>query len=147
MEYLLDTNTFVRIARNDVVAQQLSSELGLTKDSPVIASSVTLGEIEYFARHRNWNAATIAAMKQQCNSAFLINPDSGGVAIAYADIKQATRSVSNRDNDVWIAASARAAGACLVSSDKWFLNVGGSLVDLALYDAKTGQVSWHRRAP
>lgn len=147
MEYLLDTNTFVHIARNDGVAQHLSTELGLAKDTPVIASSITLGEIEFFARYRNWKEKTIAAMKKQCSSAFLINPDSTGVAVAYADIKVATRSYSNRDNDVWIAASARAAGACLVSSDKWFCKIGGSLVDLAFYDANSGQVSWYRRIP
>jgi tRNA(fMet)-specific endonuclease VapC len=146
MEFLLDTNAFVQIARSGAVGQRLLAELGLSQESAVIASSVTLGEIEYLARYRGWNAATIDVMKKRTSSAFLINPDGAGVSVAYSEIKDATRSVSNRDNDVWIAASARATGACLVSSDNWFLEVGGFLLDLAHFDSKTGKVTWYRTA-
>ncbi len=150
MEFLLDTNAFVHIARDDQVAQILLSGLGLVKNNPVIASSITLGEIEFFGRHRGWNKKTVENMRMKMSSAFIINPDSRGVPSAYATIQYETRilrkpALANRDNDVWIAACALATGSCLVSSDKWYQNIGGSLIDLAFYDAKSGEVTFTNR--
>ncbi len=59
-------------------------------------------------------------------------------AIQYRVKIESKPAVPNRDNDIWIAACARAAKLVLVTGEKWFDYVAGGLVSVHRYDTHTG---------
>lgn len=146
-EPLLDTNALVHLARQTQVGQTLMAELELATETPIFLSGVTVGEVEFLGRLRNWQEKTIKRMTDQVRKSLVINLDFPGLPEAYADIQYEIKvvrkpAITNRDNDVWIAATARATSTCLVTSEKWFKQIGGTLIDLAYFDANTGAVTW-----
>lgn len=147
MVYLLDTNALVHLARQKSVGQHLKSELSMLDDTPIIISSISLGEVQFFGLSQNWHEETIKFLMAKISRSIVINPDGYGVAKAYAEIQYQTKVVAKPahvggENDVWVAACAMATGTCLVSSDKWFKYIGGKLIDLAFFDANNGAVEW-----
>lgn len=150
-EPLLDTNALVHLARQTQVGRKLMAQLALAPETPVFLSAVSVGEVEFLGRLRGWQEQTIKRMADQVRKSLVINLDFPGLPEAYADIQYEVKvnrkpAITNRDNDVWIAATARATSTCLVTSEKWFKNIGGTLIDLAYFDANTGVVTWMRRS-
>lgn len=147
-DYLLDTNAFIHLARGKSIATQVLADLKLDRSSAFFMSAVSVGEIEFLGLQSGWGQSTKDRLSAAVQRSLVIDLNFPGLYQAYAEIQFEARvrrkpSINNKDNDVWIAASARATGACLVSADKWFLNIGGSLINLAYFDANTGAVSQH----
>lgn len=150
-EPLLDTNALVHLSRQTEVGKKLLAELQLDAKTPVFLSAVSVGEVEFLGRLRSWSSTTIERMVSQIRKSLVINLDQPGVPEAYADLQYEMRvnrrpATPNRDNDIWIAATARATSTCLVTSEKWFRDHCSALVDLAYFDAQSGQITCTRRS-
>lgn len=121
--YLLDTNILVHFVRADVTWAKVRAShdpLGISP-KPLI-SVVTHGELRSLARQWNWQQAKIQQM-EFCLGYFdesaISNPK---IVEAYATIDAyfQVRGIKLGKNDLWIAATAVATGARLLTTDRDF---------------------------
>ena len=121
---LLDTNILILLARGGVAAQRLESAYALTSRrlTPLI-SVVTVGETLSLANRNGWGAAKLTALEQLMTQLVVIDISREPVLRAYADIDVETTRAGTRmgqQNDLWIAATAAATGAVVLTTDRDF---------------------------
>ncbi|MBM3499716.1 MAG: type II toxin-antitoxin system VapC family toxin [Armatimonadetes bacterium] len=121
---LLDTSVLVHLARDGATGRTIEAEYSLTaRPERPLLSTVVEGEILGLARLWGWGEGKIGAL--QALLAQLVRVDAGlpEVVAAYANLYcEATRGGKPRgENDLWIAATAVAAGAALVTCDTDFV--------------------------
>ncbi len=120
---LLDTSVVIHVARNDQIGQTIESQYALTsrKDRPLI-SSITEGELFGLAYFNRWGSPKLQALRDLL--ANLVSVDAGLPAVvqSYARLYAEARRSGNPcgQNDLWIAASAQAVEAVLLTCDKDF---------------------------
>lgn len=121
--YLLDTNVLVAYVRRNVLFQDIESEYGLlTVAQKPIVSVVSVGEIRALSREFVWGADKRRIMETLLAYTTIIPIPFGSVLDDYVDISEFCRA-SGRvlgKNDLWIAATARAAAATLLTTDRDF---------------------------
>ena len=111
---LLDTNVLVHLARQDATGTWIENRFALAArvDRPLI-STIAEGEILGFARQRNWSLL-----------GEVVRVDAGlsQVVDAYADLTvlDVHGGHNTKDNDLWIAATAKATGTVLLTCDHDF---------------------------
>ena len=130
MIYFLDTNAISALMREDTgMALWLSS---FRVDSRVVICTITRGEILFglgrLAQGRR--RAELEAKAQQLFAALPCEPIPPAAGYLYASLKvaQQTRGVPLDENDLWIAATALAIKATLVSRDSDFQGIEGLAV-------------------
>ena len=117
IRYLLDTNICIYIAKHNPATvrarfEQLSADV-------LAMSVITLGELQHGAEKSQARSKALAAL-QQLQSAIQVEPLTQAVGQHYGQI----RSVLERkgqyigNNDLWIAAHARAEGWVLVTNNE-----------------------------
>lgn len=121
---LLDTNVLIHLTRGGVASERLESRYGLSSRSlaPWI-SVVTVGELLAFAERNNWGKRRVEALRQMISNLVIVDIRGEAVLQAYATVdthmkRSGTRM--NEQNDVWIAATAAATGAVLLTTDRDF---------------------------
>lgn len=120
---LLDTSVLVHLARNDPLGQRVTADHDLTGRSlrPLI-SVVTVGEMFALARKWSWGQGKIETLKGIIANLTVVDIRPQPVIDRYAEIdaysEQLGRAMGN--NDAWIAATAAAAPAWLLTTDKDF---------------------------
>ena len=120
---LLDTSVLVHLARQDATGRWIESQYALTtRTERLLISTITEGEILGFARRRNWGPKRVADLTNLLGE--LVRVDAGfpeGVD-AYADLSvlDVRGGHNTKDNDLWIAATAKATGAVLFTCDHDF---------------------------
>lgn len=142
--YLLDTNIVLHWTRTgSPVAAEIERQFQLTSSPfrPLICE-VTLGEMLAFAKGRGWGPARLARWSDVERRLTVIPIGDRRVHEAYADLhsqaKDSGLPIQHDHNDLWIAATARTAGARLLSTDaKAFLPLRTTL-DVVVLDAQTG---------
>jgi tRNA(fMet)-specific endonuclease VapC len=120
---LLDTNIVLHLCRGGTAAQRLDARYKLlSRPKSPLVSVVTVGEMLAFARDRGWGTARHDALQAVLYQLVRTDINQSAVLNAFADIKtelvRSGRSVS--DNDIWIAATAKATGALLLTTDRDF---------------------------
>lgn len=117
IRYLLDTNICIYIAKHNPAAvrarfEQLSADI-------LAMSVITLGELQHGAEKSQARSKALAALKQ-LQSVIQVQPVTEAVAQHYGQIRSALerkgRPIGN--NDLWIAAHARAEGWVLVTNNE-----------------------------
>lgn len=117
IRYLLDTNICIYIAKHNPAAvrarfEQLSADI-------LAISVITLGELQHGAEKSQARSKALAALKQ-LQSVIQVQPVTEAVAQHYGQIRSAIerrgRPIGN--NDLWIAAHARAEGWVLVTNNE-----------------------------
>ncbi len=127
--YLLDTNICIYIAKHNPPAVRARFE---QHSADALAMSVvTLGELQHGAEKSQARTKALAVL-QQLQSAIAVMPLTPAVGEHYGQIRSALertgRPIGN--NDLWIAAHARAEGWVLVSNnEREFCRVPGLLVE------------------
>lgn len=116
----LDTNVLVHwIRQNDTGVQLRDSYLLHERTDRPIYSSVVEGEIRALSRIWNWGDAKLKLLDEIL--AELVRVDAGlpEVVRAYAEIYAADHAGGHRtgQNDIWIAATTKAANAVLLTCD------------------------------
>jgi tRNA(fMet)-specific endonuclease VapC len=122
-DLLLDTSIVVHLCRGGEAGNLLDLRYDLTtrRDVPLL-SVISVGELRAFARNASWGGVKEARLKELVGNFIIVDIRRESVLTAYADVgtylKQTGRSIGQ--NDMWIAATARATGATLLTTDKDF---------------------------
>ena len=129
IRYLLDTNICIYIAKHNPPAVRARFEQ--QRADALVMSVVTLGELQHGAEKSQARAKALAVL-QQLQSAIQVMPLSLAAGQHYGQIRSALeragQSIGN--NDLWIAAHARAEGWVLVTNnEREFCRVEGLAVE------------------
>jgi tRNA(fMet)-specific endonuclease VapC len=120
---LLDTSVVLHLIRGKATGEAIDRAFGLRArpDRPLI-SIITVGELLAFARQRGWGGARIDRLKTAVEELVVVDVRNQSVMDRYAEIDTflVRRGNPVGDNDVWIAATAAAAGAVLLTTDRDF---------------------------
>lgn len=144
--YLLDTGILVHYARQSETYQRIEQSEGLTKpDCIPFISVVTYGEILSFAIQNNWGANRVSKLKGWLNKLFVLDISSNDQKLldTYAEIDSFSknklqsnplgRSITMGKNDLWIASTAKVAGAILLTIDGDFDHLNGTYLTVKKY--------------
>lgn len=144
--WLLDTGILLHWVRASKAAEAIDAQFHLRDSAfrPLICV-VSLGEIEAFARNRNWGQEKRNSLKDLKKELVTIDISDARVIDAYADISSLARakgwSIFNGKNDLWIAAATRIAGATLITTNSRDFQPlrDDAQLDTVLVDPHTGQ--------
>lgn len=136
--FLLDTSIVVHLIRWKDLGQRIDAEYGLTKarETPFV-SVVSLGEARSLAAQWKWGPGKVERLHRLFHELVVVGIESEPVLAAYAEIDVHSHAVGRRmgKNDVWIAATAVATSATLLTCDQDFDHLQGSLLDRVLISA------------
>lgn len=106
------------------------SSLRRRVDRPLLCSVVE-GELRGLAICFKWGTDKIARLDQLCNELVSVSCALPEVISAYAQLYAHVRAKGTPigENDLWIAATAQAAGATLLACDTDFDKIDGTLLD------------------
>jgi tRNA(fMet)-specific endonuclease VapC len=120
---LLDTNILIHLLRGNPIGQRIESEFRLRDQvhAPLI-SIVTVGEILAFAQKKGWGMAKVESMEALLRQLVIVDIHSESVLRSYAEVDSFLTAQGHpiEQNDLWIAATAMAANAHLLTTDKDF---------------------------
>lgn len=122
---LLDTNVVIHLARNDRTGAHIESIYSLTKrrEKPLV-STVTEGELWGFALYRRWGDRKLERLRKLLSEFVRVEAGAPEIVMAYAEIYADGEANGNpcgkQQNDIWIAATAKAASAILLTCDRDF---------------------------
>jgi predicted nucleic acid-binding protein len=120
---LLDTSVLVHLARQDATGRWVESEYSLAArlERPLI-STITEGEILGFARQRNWGPTKLTELNRILGELVRVDAGIAEIVGTYADLTvlDVRGGHNTKDNDLWIAATANATGAVLLTCDHDF---------------------------
>lgn len=122
-EYLLDTNVIVSLCRDNALGQYINATYKLTDALQLSAISViTVGEMYSLAGQWRWGQPKIEKLDDLLNEVVWIDINHADIIHAYGEIDSASRRDGRRmgENDTWIAATAKATGMILLTTDKDF---------------------------
>lgn len=140
-DYLLDTGILILYARASTAGKAIEDRFHF-RASPFkpMVSVVTLGEVRAFARYRGWGAEKVAQLEGILRNVVPIDISSAEVIEAYAQIDAAAKANgwTLGNNDTWIAATAKATGATLLTTDKDFDPLHKEFISRVYIDPHTG---------
>lgn len=127
--YLLDTNVVLHLVRGKELGQHLASTFGLM--DPVyrpLASVVSHGELRVIADRNGWGQVKREALETALSNLVTIDLNNQSIIEAYVEVSRTSRQNPGgartlSDNDKWIAATAKAAQAVLLTTDQDFLHL------------------------
>jgi predicted nucleic acid-binding protein len=141
---ILDTNVVIHLIRGSELARHVDEQFGL-RDSPErpLVSVVTVGEARAFASRNGWGQQRIDQLYEHIRQLVIVDINNEPVLRSYAEIdvfaKQNGHALSN--NDTWIAATARATGARLLTTDLDFDPLDPSFIKRTWFDPNTRSLS------
>jgi len=122
--FLLDTNIVVHYLRGSAVAHQVERKFQLRhRTERPLLSVVSVGELRALAKKLVWGERKQRRLMEQVRELVVVDVNNRQVLEAYAELSHWTESRGRRmgqQNDLWIAATAKATGATLVTTDKDF---------------------------
>src|SRR5947199_314288 len=127
--YLLDTSVLLALVRGKDLGKFIQQTFGLANPAlRSLISIVTHGEIWALAERNNWPPQKREALEKVLASLVTIDLNVGEIIKAYVEIDKLNQSVPKgarqvSNNDIWIAATARAANASLLTTDRDFLHL------------------------
>ncbi len=120
---LLDTGIFLAYVRGGPTGRQIETTYSLLNDpAPPLYSIVTDGEIRVLAARSGWGPSRIGQLSDLLSRFTRISLEAPGVLEAYVDIDVYSLDIGRvmGKNDLWIAATANATGAILLTTDSDF---------------------------
>lgn len=141
---VLDTNILVRVIRGDTVGQRVTEEYDIASrpERPII-SIVTAGEIRSLARKLGWGDRKRAALAELLRQLVVVDLRQGDILGRYAEIDHFCEKVVKpartiQQNDMWIAATAGAVDATLITTDGDFDHLDGRFLEVLRIDSTSG---------
>lgn len=148
-KYVLDTSILLHYVRHSDLARQVEDKLSLlAKDAVPIIASVTVGEMQGFVQRQQWGASKVKRLKKLVEKMILVDIAAVDDELmnAYATIWNYSKntlpgnklghSIGIGQNDVWIAALARAAKAELVTTDGDFSHLNDKWITVHTFKTK-----------
>lgn len=127
---LLDTNVFVHLIRGNELGDRIDREYQLrARTERPLVSIVTVGELRSLAKKWSWGQGKVARLMDLVRQCVVVDIGSEPILHWYAEIDHMSESQGRPmgKNDVWIAATAAAAGAWLLSGDRDFEHLASVL--------------------
>ena len=125
--FLLDTSVLLNIVRGNELGKFIRQTYDLLNPAtrPLI-SIVSHGELWSMAERRNWQKNKRHAVEQILEEVVTIDLNAGEIITAYVEVDKLSQAVAKgartlSKNDVWIAATAKASNAALLTTDQDFL--------------------------
>lgn len=140
-DYLLDTNVLVNLIRDNECGRRINQQYNLRAFmTECHISSVTVGEMESLARQWDWDNPKLTAMRGLLGELIHIDIEDPAIYHAYAEIDSLSRAAGIKmgKNDLWIAATAMAAGLTLLTTDTDFDHLDTGLVNYVWIDPDGG---------
>jgi tRNA(fMet)-specific endonuclease VapC len=144
---LLDTNIVVGLLRGKQLGLALIGEhaLGSRPERPLL-SVISAGELRALAEKWSWGSHKKEALEAQIRQLVVVDINRAPVLSQYAAIanfteRVATPSRSMGQNDMWIAATAAATGAVLLTCDSDFDHLAPTWIELVRLEPKTGTLA------
>ena len=135
---LLDTSVVLHVLRGKATGEALDKTYGLRArpDRPLI-SIITVGELLAFANRRGWGTAKVNQLHKHVEELVVVDVRNRSVLEKYAEIHafMVDHGHPIGDNDVWIAATAAAAGAALLTTDNDFNPMHDRFLTCIYFDA------------
>lgn len=134
---LLDTNVILHLLRGKATGIAIDTAYALrTRAERPLVSVVSVGEILSFATQRGWGVSKVNQLKKLVEELVVVDVRSQSVLQRYAAIDSYLVKSGRRisDNDTWIAATAAATGAILLTTDKDFDPLEGHLITRIWFD-------------
>jgi len=120
---LLDTSALVHLIRQEPIGRAIEKQLQLSQrpERPLF-SSITEGEMLGLARIWKWGPTKLAALSNLLRELVRVDAGHREITAAYADLyaDACAGGHPHGENDTWIAATAKATGATLVTCDHDF---------------------------
>ena len=153
--YLLDTNMLLGFTRQATWARWVHEKLDLGESATMVFTSVICrGELLALAEKTGWGAKKRDAMVEVLNRFPTLDLNRDSILNAYASFDAWTHgknlpdpsrppppkpAVSMKQNDLWVAATAIATSATLITTDKDFEHLHGLWLDRFLVDQAGGR--------
>lgn len=119
----LDTNTLVHWVRQDRTGQHLLQQYALDQrtDRPLV-STIVEGEIRGLAMIWKWGAKKLKTLDEILSELVRVDAGLHDIVLAYAELYADDQKGGHGtgENDLWIAATAKATGAVLLTCDTDF---------------------------
>ena len=134
---LLDTNIFVNLIRDNAIGQRLKRERQFLMTEVVPAYCiVTEGELRSLALQWAWGHDKLEQMRYLLDYFRPISIENPETIQAYAviDAQSKSQGLTMGKNDVWIAAAAYVTGFELLTTDRDFDHLHGTLITRTLVD-------------
>lgn len=120
---LLDTNVLVALARGRDLGMYINTEYRLSQrpERPLL-SSIVSGEIWGLAKSWGWKATKRDQLDRILSELVYVSAGEAPIVNAYADLYAQVTSAGTPlgENDLWIAATAQAANATVLTTDTDF---------------------------
>ncbi len=119
--FLLDTSVVLHAVRDSEVWRRVDGIFHLRHraERPLI-SAVSVGEALALAKRNGWGESKMAKLESLLRQLVILDINVEPILRAYAELDAATRGRPIGENDLWIAATARATGAHLITTDTDF---------------------------
>lgn len=120
---LLDTSLLIHLLRATDLGARAEREHALrARNERPLISIVTVGECLAFASKRDWGAAKVTKLRELLAQLVIVDIHSNEILDQYATLDAfcESRGRTLGKNDLWIAATAVATDALLLTSDKDF---------------------------
>jgi tRNA(fMet)-specific endonuclease VapC len=140
--YLLDTDILLLLLRGRALGTAIDLKYQLTEQpfKPLI-SVVSVGESLAFAGRMSWSRRKIAALRRLLANFVWVDANRLDVLHAYAQIANNWRCADPiPQNDMWIAATASATGATLLTTDAHFTRLSEEQLTVKLVKIKDGMI-------
>lgn len=139
--YLLDTSVVLALVRGKELGHRIARTYQLSSQPmrPLLCS-VSQGELWALAEANGWEEARRRALAEMLASLVIVDPGNPMVVDAYVALYMVCRRhprgsrVNMGENDLWIAAAARAAGTTLLTLDRDFEHIPREAVDVVYID-------------
>lgn len=149
--YVLDSCILVHYLTQNTVAEKIEADLQITaSDCVPIISSVTKGELLSFAKQRNWGKNKMETLNMLLSNSIMVDiaakDEDLMAAYSFIDAYSKRKTEDNNGqllsvsaikmgkNDLWIAATAKVIGVPLITTDKDFLHLNQTVLDLRFYE-------------
>lgn len=120
---ILDTNIVIHLIRDNEVAKRIDAKFQIRHrpDRPLI-SVVTIGECLSLVRQFGWGATKSQALESLLREFVVVPIDTRPILERFGEFHAFTKSKGKTlgHNDLWIASTAAATGAHLVTTDNDF---------------------------
>ena len=137
--FVLDTNTIVQILRWNEIGRRIDARFSLLASPvPPMISAVSLGETRSLARQWSWGSEKVADLHGLLLRFVVVDIRKEPVLARYVEIDHCSRITGRKmnQNDLWIAATAAATNATLLTTDRDFDHLDAALVRRVWIDPK-----------
>jgi tRNA(fMet)-specific endonuclease VapC len=121
---LLDTNVLIHVARGGTAAERIEARFALrSRRGTPLLSVVSVGESLAMAKRNGWGGPKLQRLADAMENLVIVDLNREPILQSYAAIDAHLAGAGTpigQQNDLWIAATAAATGAVLLTTDRDF---------------------------